>query len=238
LRILLFFDSLILTLGFDQEISELVPNMLVCDENLICQILQAFRVQNQLCIYMLTHEPQFFKSVLLTTSISLYAGSDTYEGALELYEDMPWPCYLASVIPLHMSARHQGRRGSGWALPDVVSVSASPRHQTRWRPSPATGHLHSRLHGHWTMTQRRREDDRDPTTKPSSRVPGRAWTPWCPAKKGTPSVHICKSQNDSRVKSWPLEPVHHCSQFRVVFLFLPSVWLFLVAMIFFKMFGD
>jgi hypothetical protein len=54
--------------------------MLVCDENLIRQILQVFCVQNQLCLYMETHEPQFFKSVLLTTSISLYAGSDTREG--------------------------------------------------------------------------------------------------------------------------------------------------------------
>jgi hypothetical protein len=80
LRILLLFDALILTLGFNQEISELEPNMLVCDENLICQILQAFHVQNQLCLYMETREPQFFKSVLLTTSISLYASSDTREG--------------------------------------------------------------------------------------------------------------------------------------------------------------
>jgi hypothetical protein len=51
-------------------------------------------------------------------------------------------------------------------------------------------------------------------------------------------VHICKSRNDSRVKIWLFEPVNYSRQFRVVFLFLPSLWLFLVAVSFFKVFGD
>jgi hypothetical protein len=50
-------------------------------KNLISWILQAFNVQNQLCLYMNTYDPQFFKYVILTTSISLYAGSDTREVA-------------------------------------------------------------------------------------------------------------------------------------------------------------
>jgi hypothetical protein len=119
-------------------------------ETLISQILQAFYVQNKLCLYMETPEPHFFKSVSLTTSISLYAGSDTH---MNWHWSCMKTCYghaiSASVLPPHLPARRQGRRGSGWALSDAVSVSASPRHQMRWRPSTATGHLHGRRHGLW-----------------------------------------------------------------------------------------
>jgi hypothetical protein len=60
----------------------------------MCQILQSLHVQNQLWLYTKTFESQFFKYVFLIPSISIYAGSDTRDEALELYEDMPWPCYL------------------------------------------------------------------------------------------------------------------------------------------------
>jgi hypothetical protein len=123
-----------------------------------------------LCLYLKTHEPQFFKSVFLTKSISLYAGSDTCEDALEKYATCHGPCYLGSVLGSHLLAHSQGRRGSGWALPDAVSVAASPRHQTRRGLSPATGRVHSHRHGHAKELARWP----GPTTEPPSRVPGRA----------------------------------------------------------------
>jgi hypothetical protein len=145
-------------------------------------------------------------------------------------------CYL-EISP---GASPAGSLSKGDAAPagpcQPLSVAASRRHQTRWGPSPATGRLYGRRYGQWH--KRGGADDRDPTLEPPSRVPGRAWTLYCPTKK-VPSLFTYVSQGTIwRSKSRRRSLFHDSSRFLVVFLFLPFVWLFLVAVRFFNMFGD
>jgi hypothetical protein len=147
-------------------------------------------------------------------------------------------CHGHAISASVLAPHRQGRRCFGWSCLDAVSVSASTRHQTRWRTSPGTGHLPGCFHG--LMDSDAKEEGGWPG--PHNRTPisssRESLNIMMPCKKGTPFVHICKSRNDSRVKIWLFEPVNYSRQFRVVFLFLPSLWLFLVAVSFFKVFGD
>jgi hypothetical protein len=140
---------------------------------------------------------------------------------------MPWP--VLSRHRLHLPARRQGQLGSGWALLEVVSVAASPRRQTRRGSSPASGCIHGRRHGH-AKELARRPGPHNGAPISSSRE---SLNTMMPHKKGTLFKYVSRGMI-CRSKSGRL------SQFMIpagsiVFLLLPSVWLFLVAVSFFKM---
>jgi hypothetical protein len=99
---------------------------------------------------------------------------------------------------------------------------------------PSHRPLHSRRHGQW-----RKEGGRTtgtPQQSPHLEFQGEPERHDSLQKRYSLYSHMLvaewfEGQKLAVGASSPLQAVHHCSQFRVVFLFLPSVWLFLVTMI-------
>jgi hypothetical protein len=102
-----------------------------------------------------------------------------------------------------------------WTL---MSVAASPRHQTCQGLSPDTGCIHGRRHGQWRKGGQGGETTGTPQRSPHLEFQGEAQHHDAPQKRYSLYSHIFKSRSDSTVKIWPLEPVHDYSRFRGLFV--------------------